>query len=57
MVNIAAGIFAFIGVIIILAFIYDSLLKATKEMDFRDSRIDELEERVYELERRIEKRK
>ncbi|ENY2387469.1 hypothetical protein V3H55_28465 [Klebsiella quasipneumoniae] len=51
------GIFSLIGIFAILAFIYDSLLKATKEMDFRDSRIDELEERVYELERRIEKRK
>ncbi|MEI9695907.1 hypothetical protein V5074_22670 [Atlantibacter hermannii] len=57
MVNIAAGIFAFIGVIIILAFVFGGLLEAQRENDYKEKKISELEERVYELERKIKKRK
>lgn len=57
MVNIAAGIFAFIGVIIILAFVFGGLLEAKRENDYKERKISELEERVYELERKIKKRK
>ncbi|ENP7657634.1 hypothetical protein ACED03_004551 [Salmonella enterica] len=55
MVNIAAGIFAFIGVIIILAFVFGGLLEAQRENDYKERKISELEERVYELERKIKK--
>ncbi|WP_222431096.1 hypothetical protein, partial [Salmonella enterica] len=57
MVNIAAGVFAFIGVIIILAFVYGGLLESQREKDYKERKINELEERVYELERKIKKRK
>ncbi|EHH2996354.1 hypothetical protein J7173_004811 [Salmonella enterica] len=57
MVNIAAGIFAFIGVIIILAFVFGGLLESQRENDYKERKISELEERVYELERKIKKRK
>ena len=36
MVNIAAGIFAFIGVIIILAFVFGGLLEAQREKDYKE---------------------
>ncbi|EDS8748217.1 hypothetical protein BVE23_004601 [Salmonella enterica] len=56
MVNIAAGIFAFIGVIIILAFVFGGLLEAQREKDYNERKISELEEKVYDLERKIKKR-
>ncbi|EIE9390919.1 hypothetical protein LFC00_004515 [Salmonella enterica] len=57
MVNIAAGIFAFIGVIIILAFVFGGLLESQREKDYKERKISELEERVYKLENKIKKKK
>lgn len=57
MVNIAAGIIAFIGVLIVLAFVFGGLLEAQREKDYTERKISELEEKVYKLERKIKKRK